>query len=440
MAGKRIVAILLAFLLAATSVNMQSVTAQANEGEDIIVFDEDSFVTQDAESEILDDESGSAIKTTDTVTGYEELEAQLKAIEEGSSDVEVLSEEEYLIESFEILLSGSDSNVANPEDYDVLTYDNWQYYLDEDNYAHLVGYTDNSVSELEVPARFGKYIVVSIEKGAFSGLESLASIAIPFYVTNIDEKAFETPVSIKAYNGAYALSYAAYYGYTYENLSSLDFANGVYDFSQIIRSHYSFRTNLDIEMDEAEARLLDVDSVFFLPESEELPNGDAFKVISITDEGEHKLIHCERAIGAEALDRLSFEDYDLKPDWENAIYYFDFDNDGNYESVPADELEWENGKAELISPLTDVVIDIDDDHLIISIDEKKTKSGEPYSTDIGDYVKFNVAIEDTISVNAVADIDLSIFVFVNIFFIVASKSNSLIISNISNLLFVIFRL
>lgn len=175
---------------------------------------------------------------------------------------------------------------TNPEKHEILKSGSWEYYLDGDDYAHITCFTGAATSSLKIPSTITGKAVYSIEADAFKEQDSLNSVTIPFYVRQIDENAFPHAVTIRAYHGSFALSYAESMGYPSENRSSLDFADGVLDFSEIIRSHYSYRSNTRIEFNRIEASFLEEGSVFFLPASEELPNGDAFKVSSISYNGD----------------------------------------------------------------------------------------------------------------------------------------------------------
>nr|MCR5156020.1 leucine-rich repeat protein [Butyrivibrio sp.] len=259
------------------------------------------------------------------------------AAEELSDEAaEELSDEAAAEGSDEALTGATD---MEEEEKDILKAGSWSYYLDEDGYAHIVGFSDTDKSSVTVPKKMGKYFAVAIEDGTFSDAVNLKSVKIPFYIREIGSDAFNSDVTISAYHGAYALDYAANYGYRSTDLSEYDFADGAIDLTEITRSHYFFITDTEIEMNKLEVSYLEDHPVFYLPPSDEISNGDAFKIISKEEAGDNYILHCERAIGSEVLKRLVIDEENLRPDWENAIYYNDSDYDGVYEEYTIDDME-----------------------------------------------------------------------------------------------------
>jgi hypothetical protein len=238
-------------------------------------------------------------------------------------------------------LTGSDKLADNKKDQDkeLLQSGQWTYYLDEDGYAHIAGYGNTEVASLSVPKKLGKYYVTAIEADAFSDLTNLTSISIPFYTRYINEDAFGSDVTIKAYHGTAAATFAEENGYSFTNLSELDFADGVIDLSEIYRAHYSRISDNEFEFDKTEASYLEVGSVFYLAPSDEVVNGDVFRVTDKQDFSDSSVIYVERAIGKDALNSIHIDAENMKPDWNEAVFYFDSDNDGIYEEYTLDDME-----------------------------------------------------------------------------------------------------
>jgi len=166
----------------------------------------------------------------ETMTGEEETETSIL------SNVEQIEEEQIV----------SEVEVSN--NIDVLQYGDWLYFLDDEGYAHIVGYQDKKATNIDVPVRVGKSIVIGIEKGAFADNVNIYKISIPFYVSYIDKETFSCDVKIQAYNGTYALQFARENGYEEINCSELDFTENVFDYTEIIRANYSYISENEIEM------------------------------------------------------------------------------------------------------------------------------------------------------------------------------------------------
>lgn len=370
--GVRIFSAALAGLMAFMSLDVNAMAAQPTY-ENVV---EEAAETDD----IFDgDSSGTA--------GISELEKQLQAIENGGndqiaentdsegiidseavsvdedSDIDEDTDSDLLSDDGESIVEESNETPENREtnedkgiEHEILTKGVWNYYIDEDGRAHITGNSNTSLSSVNIPNKIGNSYVVSIEENAFSDFSALSSISIPFYINFIGENAFGNDVTIKAYWGTYALNYASEHGYKYENKSKLDFADGVIDFSDIDRSHFSYITSTDIEMNSLEASCLHEGSVFYMPSSTENINGDGFKVLQIKEKDEETyILYCERALGKEILNSIVFNENNIKPSWDDAIIYYDADNNGVYEEYALSEMNKEgddyylDGEAELFS-------------------------------------------------------------------------------------------
>lgn len=217
----------------------------------------------------------------------------------------------------------------------------WEYYVDEDGCAHITGCLDENSETLTVPVVIDNYPVVAVEKEVFQEQNALKAIKLSFYVTEIDSQAFSNPsVAIRAYEGSYALEYAALHGMPSENLSQYDFTENVLDMTDILPVHYSFINQTDLRMNALEASMLDVGSVFYLPPSEELANGDAFKVLSAEQTTDNQMIlRCERALGREVVNSINVNEQNMLPDWDAAVYYYDANEDGKYEEYDYNQIQ-----------------------------------------------------------------------------------------------------
>jgi len=314
----RIWSFILAFVITLSSVNVNAFAGEAdglqnsNSGTGN-VLDDETYYSDDTVGVGDNVIQGENNENEDVDPAFSALLEQLEGINNTSEGEEAVKDE--------VVEQPQDELVTPKEDQTILEYDGWNYYVDDENYAHIVALNDNTSSELQIPNTVNGYIVRTIEGEALTDIDNLSSITIPFYVTYIDSTALNEGIKIKAYHGSYAIEFAQNNGYEYENLSQYDFADRVHDFSQIIRTNYDFLANTDILLGKTEASLLTEGSVFFMPESIEIRNGDAFKVISMEDDGSMMLIHCERALGAEVLKSLQIDDMELLPDWSQAIIY-----------------------------------------------------------------------------------------------------------------------
>lgn len=268
-----------------------------------------------AQEEVKDDSTGQSGET-----------------EEGNQEERQAQEEPNVEENAQAV----EQDIPNVE-----TYKGWEYFVDENNCVHITSYQDITEINLQVPVRIRKKPVTAIEEGAFQNLKVLEKINISMYVTDIGENIFSNAnVSINAYHGTYALDYAITQGINYTNLSEYDFASGVIDMTEIIPMNYSFVDMTDIRMNLLEAGQFKEGSVFYLPPSDDLPNGDAFRILHIEETTDSQVIlRCERAIGGEAVNSLHIENEKLLPDWDNAVYYYDTDVDGEYEEYSYEEIQ-----------------------------------------------------------------------------------------------------
>ena len=138
--------------------DMAATGETSSDDEDIRIIDDSSDSSSD------DTSSENSLSAASEAESMDEKDASASV---SSSDVDA---DDYDIEA---------------EDKEILQTGNWSYYLDRDNYAHIVGYIDTEATTISIPKKIGKYYVVAIEEGAFAELSRLLSITIPFYVKNI---------------------------------------------------------------------------------------------------------------------------------------------------------------------------------------------------------------------------------------------------------------
>ena len=236
-------------------------------------------------------------------TGFEELEEQLRAIENGEySSAPAFNGDNPLSDSQpeEMTQAGSGSDTYDEK---IITEEvileqepqitgNWKYQLDDLQHAHLVSYLKTEAESVTVPIKLNGHLVTSIESGAFSECLSLQRIRIPFYVADIAEDAFSTKAVIRAYHGTKAMDFAMTYQHPFENLSRYDFADKVIDLTEISRESYHVSEDYQIEFSREEAAYITAGDYFFLPETPRIASGDVFLALSKEDKDSTSVFNC----------------------------------------------------------------------------------------------------------------------------------------------------
>ena len=105
----------------------------------------------------------------------------------------------------------------------------WQYNILNDGTVEITGFSDDSVTSLDIPATLNGYTVTSIgsDDWRYSGFAHLTSITIPDSVTSIGDYAFSvcsSLTSITIPNSVTSIGYEAFYE---SGLSSVKIGNGV---------------------------------------------------------------------------------------------------------------------------------------------------------------------------------------------------------------------
>lgn len=96
----------------------------------------------------------------------------------------------------------------------------WLYYLDGDE-AIIAGYDNLNTASLKIPYRINGHTVSGISEKAFYNLTILKSVEVHSLITRIADNAFQTDgITIKAYSGSYAITYAEQHHLQIKNLTN----------------------------------------------------------------------------------------------------------------------------------------------------------------------------------------------------------------------------
>lgn len=141
----------------------------------------------------------------------------------------------------------------------------WQYVvLPEENFAVITGHRDQGDGQLDIPAVLGGADVVAVLDGAFGGHDALCSVTMTGNIYYAGENAIPSGVTVRGYRGSYAEKWAADHRHAFENLSKLDFVDGVVDCSDIDPENFVRHDEKRIDLRALEACRLKAGSVFFL--------------------------------------------------------------------------------------------------------------------------------------------------------------------------------
>ena len=213
--------------------------------------------------------------------------------------------------------TGTTSVPSTPDN--VLSVGEWLYWI-EDGVAYIAGYTNTSESSLKIPGSLGGYPVVGIGHRAFSGNSSLSTIQIHTNVTRIADDAFYgiNNLSIKAYNGSYALQYASIHNVKRTNLSSAAvFVETVVDLSGLSSSKaYSGLSDTGVTFKSNEATFLKVGQILYFPASSGYPTGLAKKVSDLSTNNGNSYISFSQPQWGEVFIEVAGSD-ELILDWKN---------------------------------------------------------------------------------------------------------------------------
>lgn len=194
--------------------------------------------------------------------------------------------------------------------------EDWAYRLDEDGYAHITAYLGADRESISVPAQMDGHWVLGLDGGVFAQAPALRTVSIPGSVQLLDDGVFSgrTDLTVQAYNGTSALSFAREKGLKAVNRSRLDFTEGVYDLTGIPKDAYSYVTN-GVRMPTVFAMHMDVGSLFFLPPDARNSLGEAYEVRAMKAEGETTVITMAKASPTLALEKLCLDVDDIYLDF-----------------------------------------------------------------------------------------------------------------------------
>lgn len=219
--------------------------------------------------------------------------------------------------------ASAETSVGNMEVTDtpdeILSMGEWLYFV-EDGKAIVAGYVNKEVTSLKIPGSLGGNPVAGIGHKAFVQNNKLENIQIHTNITRIAEDAFDgLTLFVDAYNGAYALQYAAAKNIPSRNLSTAaTFVNGVVDLTGLSSAKaYSGLSDEGVTFAANEATFLREDQILYFPAQAGYPTGLAKTVAGLSyAEGKVHVTFSQPEWG-EVFLRVQGED-ELYVDWAKA--------------------------------------------------------------------------------------------------------------------------
>ncbi|MBR1685767.1 MAG: leucine-rich repeat protein [Clostridia bacterium] len=194
----------------------------------------------------------------------------------------------------------------------------WQYLvLPEYGYAVITGHTDQGTQAVTVPDVLGGADVVAMLENVFAGHSRLCDVTFSTNLYAVAEGALPRGVTVNGYHGSYAQRWATQYGHPFANLSALDFVAGVIDCSDMDSSHFVRKSSTEVTMRSLEASRLQVGSVFFLPDPDDL-YAVAYYRVAVRENAENDMVTftCVTPGASEVVNSFTFDNAPLKPDWD----------------------------------------------------------------------------------------------------------------------------
>lgn len=231
--------------------------------------------------------------------------------------------------------SAGGSNVSATPD-ELLSMGEWLYWV-ENGLAIVAGYTNPDEASLTIPYHLGGYPVAGIGHRAFASNNGLRSITIHTNVTSIANDAFFglDGITIAAYNGAYALSFALSNGVRTRNLSTAaEFTHNAIDLTGLSSRTYQGLSENTVSFIEKEATFLQIGQVLYFPAQAAYPTGLAKKVASIDNRNGKLYVSFSQPDWGEVFIRVQGED-ELYVDWSNAQWGYGFEPEGDTSSSGA---------------------------------------------------------------------------------------------------------
>ena len=192
-----------------------------------------------------------------------------------------------------------------------------------DGYARVLGYQDYKATDLFIPDQLGGYYVNAIGNKAFVKNTVLASLYVHGNVISIADNAFAgKDVVLSGYNGTQVLTYATAHGMKCKNRTAIDgivLQDHVVDFSYADGSRYEYKGEYSITMNAAEAAQLEKGDFFYIPRN----YGKMMRIYAVADisvKDGTAIIEVEEAKAEDSLVKISIQDENLYPDWENATW------------------------------------------------------------------------------------------------------------------------
>lgn len=186
----------------------------------------------------------------------------------------------------------------------------WVYRIREDGYAEVLGHQNDAASSLSIPAKLGGVDVAAIGEDAFAANAKLATVTIPASVGEIEESAFaaQPSLTVRAYNGSAALSFAEERGYAAQNRSEYDFFDSVIDLSEMKSAQWS-RDGKKLIIKGQYAELIEQGDIVYLPD------GMPVSVDRVERKGDRISADCSDADFVETIESYKVENMVLRPDW-----------------------------------------------------------------------------------------------------------------------------
>ena len=330
--AKRILAGLLCVTMIFSSISVNAFAEELSDGHAEII---DNMAAEESLMQEFSVE-GDGFEAEDEILEYDEeiTEESPSILEDESGELIVDDFEAITDEETELFIDGEDAETEDlfadeaatrggrdiPENA-VYSGDGLWIYEVIDGYASIVGYTDVTVTNLDIPYIIDGYYVNGIEEQAFTDNKDLSQMYIHGNVINIAENAFEgLDVNLSGYNGTTVLSFAKNNNISYTNVTCVDyftFTEQVVDYSYVQNGRYYVVDGSTIRIGTPEAAQLNVGSIFYIPEIiGELR--DVFEVTSIDINDDWTDITFVGAQAEDALVSISMENIELTPDWDNA--------------------------------------------------------------------------------------------------------------------------
>lgn len=197
----------------------------------------------------------------------------------------------------------------------------WIYRVLENGEAEVLGHTDTSVQALTIPQNLGEKWVTAVGENAFADNPALKTLRAPASVTVWASSAFpaHSQLTISAYHGAAALSYARERGFEAHSLSAYDFLTDVVDLSDMKASQFSLVNDTTLSLGAPFAALVTPGAKLYLPPFGAYMQGYAVQVESVTSTGANVVAHVSELPFTQTVASYSAEDVELYMDMSSFV-------------------------------------------------------------------------------------------------------------------------